>query len=233
MLLADYGVSRGQLDGLWAYVGNKGEKKTSPATAKTGQFWRSTMIDMDSRLPGGTRHRQDGNRRLTGSLPNPERPRPSRCTTPDDVRRLGGITEAMVDIYGQVPAYQGCGRPPTRKQPQAGWQYLQFVKHRDEHGRLLSTKLRVVFGEPDTVLALFGKSTAYIERTHLTMRHFNGRLVRQTLGFSKGPRLLLRLRRLGRCGLQPGPSRSKRYGKQSLINQVADGSAVLLPWLPD
>ena len=26
VLLADYGVSRGQLDGLWAYVGNKGEK---------------------------------------------------------------------------------------------------------------------------------------------------------------------------------------------------------------
>ena len=84
-----------------------------------------------------------------------------------------------------MPIYQGVGRPPTHKQPQAGWQYLQFVKHRDAHGRLLSTELRVVFGEPDTVLALFGKSTAYIERTHLTMRLFNGRLVRQTLGFSK------------------------------------------------
>ena len=67
----------------------------------------------------------------------------------------------------------------------ADWQYLQFVKPRDEHGRLLSTELRVVFGEPEAVLALFGQSTAYIERTHLTMRLFNGRLVRQTLGFSK------------------------------------------------
>ncbi len=28
-LLADYQISRGQLDGLWAYVGNKGEKKLS------------------------------------------------------------------------------------------------------------------------------------------------------------------------------------------------------------
>ena len=35
------------------------------------------------------------------------------------------------------------------------------------------------------MLATFPKSTAYIERTHLTMRLFNGRLVRQTLGFSK------------------------------------------------
>ena len=30
VLLADYHVSRGQLDGLWAYVGNKGEKTPTP-----------------------------------------------------------------------------------------------------------------------------------------------------------------------------------------------------------
>ncbi|CAG0930648.1 hypothetical protein TFLX_01866 [Thermoflexales bacterium] len=60
-----------------------------------------------------------------------------------------------------------------------------MVKPRDEHGHLLNTELRVIFGRPDEVLALFGKSTAYIERTHLTMRLFNGRLVRHTLGFSK------------------------------------------------
>ena len=29
VLLADYHLSRGQIDGLWAYVGNKGEKKLS------------------------------------------------------------------------------------------------------------------------------------------------------------------------------------------------------------
>jgi len=97
----------------------------------------------------------------------------------------GGIDEAMIDVYGQVPEYAGIGRPPTRKLPQPDWQYLQFIKHRDAHGRLIDTELRVVFGEPQTVFALFGKSTAYIERTHLTMRLFNGRLVRQTLGFSK------------------------------------------------
>ena len=28
-LLADYQLTRGQIDGLWAYVGNKGEKKLS------------------------------------------------------------------------------------------------------------------------------------------------------------------------------------------------------------
>lgn len=34
VLLADYQVTRGQLDGLWAYVGNKGEKTTIPRPPK-------------------------------------------------------------------------------------------------------------------------------------------------------------------------------------------------------
>jgi hypothetical protein len=97
----------------------------------------------------------------------------------------GGIDDTMIAVYGQVPKYAVRGRPPTRKQPQTGWQYLQIVKHRDAYGHLLNTELRVIFGQPDEVLSLFGKSAAYIERTHLTMRSFNGRLVRHTLGFSR------------------------------------------------
>jgi transposase-like protein len=34
MLLAEYQIERGQLDGLWAYVRNKGEKKTTPKPTK-------------------------------------------------------------------------------------------------------------------------------------------------------------------------------------------------------
>jgi len=59
------------------------------------------------------------------------------------------------------------------------------VKQRDVHGRFLGTRLRVLYGEPHAVLALFGRSTGYVERTHLTMRHFNSRLSRKTLAFSK------------------------------------------------
>jgi hypothetical protein len=97
----------------------------------------------------------------------------------------GGNRAAMVEVYGQVPAYQGRGRPPTRKQPLPGWQYLQVVKQRDDQGNLLGIDLRVIFGDEDEVLDLLGASTAYIERSHLTMRHFNGRLVRKSLAFSK------------------------------------------------
>lgn len=43
----------------------------------------------------------------------------------------------------------------------------------------------MIFGDPAETLALLGHSKAYIERTHLTMRLFNGRLTRKTLAFSK------------------------------------------------
>jgi hypothetical protein len=96
----------------------------------------------------------------------------------------GGIREAMVEVYGKVPEYSGRGRPPTRKQPQPDWQYLQVVKKRKK-GRVVGTRLRVIYGDKEEVLQLLGSSTAYVERTHLTSRQFNSRLVRKTLGYSK------------------------------------------------
>ena len=97
----------------------------------------------------------------------------------------GGIAEAMIEVYGAVPEYGGRGRPPTKKRAGADWIYLQMVKQRDDRGRVQGIKLRVQFGKQSEVLALLGKSTAYIERSHLTSRLFNGRQVRKTLAFSK------------------------------------------------
>ncbi|HEX2244394.1 MAG TPA: transposase [Gammaproteobacteria bacterium] len=97
----------------------------------------------------------------------------------------GGIDEAMVEVYGSVPEYCGRGRPPTRKQAGAAWQYVQMVKQRDQCGRVHGVNIRVVCGQQSDVLALLGKSTAYIERSHLTSRLFNGRQGRKTLAFSK------------------------------------------------
>jgi len=96
----------------------------------------------------------------------------------------GGIREAMVEVYGRVPEYSGVGRPPTKKRPQAGWQYLQVVKQR-ENGRVVGTRLRVIYGDKKEVLQLLPNNTVYVERTHLTSRHFNSRLVRKTLAYSK------------------------------------------------
>jgi hypothetical protein len=96
----------------------------------------------------------------------------------------GGIDDAMLAVYGHVPPYSGRGRPPTRKQPGEDWQYLQMVKQR-ENGRVIGTELRVIYGVAADVIKLLGKSTSYIERSNLTSRHFNSRLTRKSLAFSK------------------------------------------------
>jgi IS1 family transposase len=40
-------------------------------------------------------------------------------------------------------------------------------------------------GDPETVPDAVGAHTAYVERTNLTSRQMNGRLVRKTLSYSK------------------------------------------------
>jgi len=142
------------------------------------------MLDMDNRLRvarGIAKTETEASLEVFAALKRRGHPDAPPPTISDG---WGGIDEAMVEVYGTVPEHQGVGRPPTRKRPQPGWQYLQAVKQR-ENGRIVGVDLRVVFGDEEEVLALFGKSTAYIERTHLTMRLFNSRLTRKTLGFSK------------------------------------------------
>jgi hypothetical protein len=96
----------------------------------------------------------------------------------------GSYREAMVETWGQVPEYTGQGRPPTQKQAQPDWHYLQVIKHRSG-SRLTGITIKVVYGDPEEVLDLLGGHTAYVERTNLTSRQMNGRLVRKTLSFSK------------------------------------------------
>jgi hypothetical protein len=92
----------------------------------------------------------------------------------------GGYDEAMVEVWGKVPEYKGRGRPPTKKRPQPGWQYLQMVKQR-ENGRMVGVKAKTIYGDEREVLEkLLGESTSYVERTNLTSRHMNARLVRKT-----------------------------------------------------
>jgi len=90
-----------------------------------------------------------------------------------------------LEVYGVVPEYGDRGRPPTRKKPGRHWQYVQAIRQEDEQGRCKGVRIQVVFGSRQEVLGLLGWSTAYVERSHLTSRLFNGRQVRQTLAFSK------------------------------------------------
>jgi hypothetical protein len=95
----------------------------------------------------------------------------------------GAYREAMVETWGEVPPSPERGRPPVHKQPKAGWHYLQVVKHRSG-GQILEVEIEVIYGD-QTTLDLVGGHTSYVERTNLTSRHINGRLVRKTLSFSK------------------------------------------------
>jgi hypothetical protein len=74
-------------------------------------------------------------------------------------------------------------------QPGKEWQYLQLIKRR-ERGKLVSVTTQVIYGDPEEVKQVLGEHTAYVERTHLTSRQMNARLVRKTLSFSKELRLL-------------------------------------------
>jgi len=160
-------------------------KKSYPETTEQGQFWRATLLDMDSRLRvarGIAKTETLASVIVFETLKRRGHPAEPPPLISDG---WGGIDDALIEVYGLVPEYCGRGRPPTRKQAQPGWQYLQMVKQRDEHGRFQGVKLRVIFGKKSELLALLGRSTAYIERSQLTSRLFNGRQVRKTLAFSK------------------------------------------------
>jgi hypothetical protein len=101
----------------------------------------------------------------------------------------GAYREAMLETWGKVPEYSGQGRPPTMPKPEKDWQYLQVIKKR-EGRKLVSVTTKVVYGDPEEVKNVLGEHTAYVERTNLTSRQMNGRLVRKTLSFSKELRLL-------------------------------------------
>jgi len=97
--------------------------------------------------------------------------------------------EAMLETWGKSPEYAGRGRPLTHKQPGPGWRCLQVIKHR-AGGRISRITYRVVYGDPKEVPDFMGLNTAYVERTNLTSRQMNGRMVRKTLSFSKEEEML-------------------------------------------
>jgi len=114
---------------------------------------------------------------------NPEEP-PAIATDGHD-----SYAQAMLETWGKCPNYSGRGRPPSRKHPQKEWKCLQVTKHRSS-GRLIGITYNVVYGNPNEVRNLMGLNTAYVERTNLTSRQMNGRMVRKALSFSKDRKML-------------------------------------------
>jgi hypothetical protein len=146
------------------------------------------MIDMDSRLRLGraiTKNECEAALLLMQTLKQAHPVTPPAMAT--DAR--GGYEDAIVETWGEVPDYPGFGRPCRRKRAGAGVQYLQ-VKKIHSGSRLVAVEQKVVFGDPQAVAEVLGKHTAYIERSQLTSRQMNGRVVRKTLSYSKELRCL-------------------------------------------
>jgi hypothetical protein len=168
----------------------QGRKKGLPEEDERGTFWRGTALETDTRLRVGRsiakteeEVAQELMKQLQGRA-HPEAP-PQMATD-----GKGAYREAMVETWGQVPERKpsGKGFAPEKKQPQPGWHYLQVVKHR-EGSRVVGVQVEVIYGDQET-LALVGAHTSYVERTNLTSRQMNGRLVRKTLSFSKEREML-------------------------------------------
>src|SRR5512145_2613170 len=132
------------------------EKKSYPETAESGQFIRSTLLDMDTRLRVARAIEKNETQASIGVFQRLKRRGHPDGPPPTISDGWGGIDEAMIEVYGKVPEYSGRGRPPTRKQAQPGWQYLQMVKQRDEHGHFQGVKLRVIFGKKADLIKLLG-----------------------------------------------------------------------------
>jgi hypothetical protein len=137
----------------------------------------------------------------------------------------GGHRDALLEVYGQVLDDRGREHPPTRQQSGEEWQYLQMVKRR-EHRRVIGVDAQVVFGDPRQVTTALDTHTAYAERTHLTLWHMNGRLVRKTLGFSE----LLRM--LDAASLWESMMCNFACHARSLRLEVNDGTRRWLPRSP-
>ena len=156
----------------------------------------------------------------------PEDPPPAMSTD-----GKGAYREAMLGTWGAVPQYGGRGRPPTVPKPGKDWQYLQVIKRR-EGSKVVSVTTKVIYGDQEEVKKVLGEQTAYVERTHLTSRQMNGRLVRKTLSFSKELRFLKAASTLLRCALQLYSSPEARYVlKERHLQNTCVGNNAHLLWL--
>src|SRR5512136_1249494 len=154
-----------------------------------GTFWRGTAIDIDTKLRVG---RATGKNEEAVAMAlmsqikdrnNPIDPPAISCDGNDS------YPEAMLETWGRLPQYSGRGRPPTHRLPQPAWKCIQVTKHRSG-GRLLGITYRVVYGDSEEVIQMMGLNTAYVERTNLTSRQMNGRMVRKTRSYSKEEEML-------------------------------------------
>jgi hypothetical protein len=103
----------------------------------------------------------------------------------------------LLNVYGSLeqPPYCGIGRKPLPiLVPHEDLKYAQVIKTVAK-GQVVEVRQRVVFGDAEEILRLFGAdsggciNTSYIERINLTIRNSLARFIRKGMNFSKSARM--------------------------------------------
>jgi hypothetical protein len=152
----------------------RGKKSGHPETHETGEFWICKAIEIDTRLRIGStvdKDEAESNKRMLAKIKRRGNAVEPPALTTDG---RGGSKEGIKELWGEEIL-------PDCK-------YLQIIKQKTpEEGTQVKTK--VIYGKED-VLDYLGANLSYVDRTQLTSRQMNGRLVRKTLSFSKQRRFL-------------------------------------------
>ncbi len=185
VLLKGCQAGASQVDGLWSYVKNKGKKSGHIETEKTGTFWRVTVLETETRLRVASSFNKNEQDATIEALHVLEQRNGMRSPPPLASDGHNGCGEAMKEIWGKVPQYKGIGPYPKHKAAGQDWQHLKTIKNRGQKEISVFCEKQVVYGDEEEVIALLGRGTVHLERTHLTMRNFNARIARKGPGMSK------------------------------------------------
>jgi hypothetical protein len=105
-------AATGRVVGLCA---QQGWKRGYPETAETGEFWKATAFDPQSKLRVARAVGKRDQTLLEALLHQVQERVVGAPAFSSD--QLPGYEEAIVEVFGKVPPYPGRGRPPTKKRP--------------------------------------------------------------------------------------------------------------------
>lgn len=187
--LVDLHVEECQVDEMWSFVKKK-EKHLSDferCLKELGDVWIFIAFDARNKLIA---EYQMGKRtfsharillhnfkqRTDGHIP---------FFTTDDLRYYG---EALLIVYGRSTRNLS-GEAVLKPPPDLKY---AIVKKKREKGRVVSIEAKVVFGQDEEIEQFLRESPvsnriniSFVERSNLTRRHYNKRLSRRTIAFSK------------------------------------------------
>jgi IS1 family transposase len=187
--LSDLHVEECQMDEMWSFVKKK-EKNLDDFerhSGKSGDVWIYIAFDARNKLiveyqMGKRTFSQarlllyDFKQRTDGHIP---------FFTTDDLKYY---KKALLIAYGKRVRNRD-GEEILK--PPSDLKYA-IVKKKRKKGRVISIELKIVFGKEEEIYQFLRDSpisnqinTSFIERNNLTLRHYNKRLSRKTMSFSR------------------------------------------------